>query len=67
MLINYFDPGLGAMIVQALIAGIASILVFSKNINTKIKNILTSKKNKQNAQDSIIIEDDEERTQSNCK
>ena len=33
----YFDPGLGAMIVQAIVAAIAGFMLFSKNLLYKIK------------------------------
>jgi hypothetical protein len=33
----YFDPGLGAMIVQAIVAAVAGVLLFSKNLWFKIK------------------------------
>ncbi|GAA3639238.1 hypothetical protein [Flavivirga jejuensis] len=33
----YFDPGLGAMIVQAIVAAIAGFLLFSKNLIYKAK------------------------------
>ena len=33
----YFDPGLGAMIVQAVVAAAAGILLFSKNAMYKVK------------------------------
>ena len=33
----YFDPGLGAMIVQAIVAAIAGFLLFTKNLVYKIK------------------------------
>ena len=33
----YFDPGLGAMIIQAIIAAVAGVILFSKNILYKIK------------------------------
>lgn len=36
----YFDPGLGAMIVQAVVAAVAGVLMFSKNILFKIKLFL---------------------------
>ena len=32
MISLYFDPGLGAMIVQAIVAAAAGILLFSKNV-----------------------------------
>ncbi|MFL1011265.1 hypothetical protein [Flavisericum labens] len=42
----YFDPGLGAMIVQAIVAGVAGVLLFSKNLFFKIKVFLgIAKKN----------------------
>lgn len=36
----YFDPGLGAMIVQAIVAGVAGVVLFSKNLMFKIKSFL---------------------------
>lgn len=33
----YFDPGLGAMIIQAIIAAVAGVVLFSKNLMYKIK------------------------------
>ena len=36
----YFDPGLGAMIIQALIAAVAGVVLFSKNLMYKIKLFL---------------------------
>jgi hypothetical protein len=33
----YFDPGLGAMIIQALVAIVAGVVLFSKNLLYKIK------------------------------
>lgn len=36
----YFDPGLGAMIIQALIAAVAGVILFSKNLMYKIKLFL---------------------------
>ena len=37
MHILYFDPGLGAMIIQAIVAAIAGVVLFSKNLMHKIK------------------------------
>lgn len=37
MYILYFDPGLGAMIIQAIIAAVAGFILFSKNLMFKIK------------------------------
>lgn len=40
MILLYFDPGLGAMIVQALVAAVAGFVLFSKNALYKIKVFL---------------------------
>lgn len=61
----YFDPGLGAMIVQALVAAAAGILLFSKNVMYKVKSFFGLTKNEDDTYDSIDIEDDE--TQKNDK
>lgn len=37
----YFDPGLGAMIIQAIIAAVAGVVLFSKNLMHKIKVFLS--------------------------
>ncbi len=36
----YFDPGLGAMIIQTIIAAVAGFILFSKNLMYKIKLFL---------------------------
>lgn len=36
----YFDPGLGAMIIQAVVAAVAGVILFSKNLMYKIKLFL---------------------------
>lgn len=36
----YFDPGLGAMIIQAIVATIAGVVLFSKNLLFRIKSFL---------------------------
>ena len=33
----YFDPSLGAMLIQALVAGVAAVVLLSKNLMYKIK------------------------------
>ncbi|PSG86073.1 hypothetical protein [Aurantibacter aestuarii] len=38
MTLLYFDPGLGAMIIQALVAAVAAVVLFSKNLMFKIKS-----------------------------
>jgi hypothetical protein len=41
----YFDPGLGAMVIQAIIAAVAGVLLFSKNLVYKIKVFFGIEKN----------------------
>ena len=36
----YFDPGLGAMIIQAIVATVAGVVLFSKNLMYEIKLFL---------------------------
>ena len=55
----YFDPGLGAMIIQALVAAAAGILLFSKNVMYKVKSFFGLTKKQEDGYDSIDIEDDE--------
>jgi hypothetical protein len=52
----YFDPGLGAMIVQAVVAAAAGVLLFSKNAMYKIKAFLGLAK-KEDSYDSIDIDE----------
>ncbi|WP_370476812.1 hypothetical protein [Tamlana flava] len=52
----YFDPGLGAMIAQAVVAAVAGVLMFSKNIVYKIKVLLGLAK-KNDIYDDIDISD----------
>ncbi|TYA58285.1 hypothetical protein [Formosa maritima] len=40
MIFLYFDPAIGAMIVQAIVAAIAGVLLFSKNLLLKVKVFL---------------------------
>ena len=61
MIIIYFDPGLGAMLIQALVAAAASVIVFSKNVKAKIQTFFSSKKGKKPHQDSININEDEDK------
>ena len=53
----YFDPGLGAMIVQALVAAAAGILLFSKNVMYKVKSFFGLVKEEKDTYDSIDIEE----------
>lgn len=45
MFFLYFDPGLGAMIIQAIVAAVAGFLLFSKNLFLKVKLFLGLDKN----------------------
>ena len=61
----YFDPGLGAMIIQTIIAAIAGVILFSKNLMYKIKVFLgISKNNKDDVFDDIDIKSDIENNNS---
>jgi hypothetical protein len=54
----YFDPGLGAMIIQAIIAAVAGVVLFSKNLMYKIKLFLgISKPIEDDVFDDIEIKD----------
>ena len=60
MMFLYFDPGLGAMIIQAIIAAVAGVVLFSKNLMYKIKVFLgIAKKDKDDVFDEIDINDSE--------
>lgn len=59
----YFDPGLGAMIAQALVAAAAGILLFSKNMMYKVKSFFGLIKEEDDTFDSIDI--DEQDTEKN--
>ena len=56
----YFDPGLGAMIIQAIIAAVAGVVLFSKNLMYKIKVFFgMAKPQDDDVFDDIDIEDSE--------
>ncbi|MDG4714483.1 MULTISPECIES: hypothetical protein [Winogradskyella] len=58
MILLYFDPGLGAMIVQAIIAAVAGVVLFSKNLMYKIKLFLgLVKKDDKDVFDDIDVKD----------
>lgn len=61
----YFDPGLGAMIVQAVVAVAAGVLLFSKNALYKIKSFFGLVKEGE-AYDSIDV-DEEDTDETNDK
>jgi len=56
----YFDPGLGAMIVQAVVAAAAGVLLFSKNAWYKVKLFFGMIKDENDNYDSIDIEEKED-------
>ncbi|MFT5102723.1 MAG: hypothetical protein ACI86C_000368 [Candidatus Latescibacterota bacterium] len=58
----YFDPGLGAMIVQGLVAAAAGILLFSKNAWYKVKAFFGLLKEEDDTYDSIDIDDQDTNT-----
>ena len=53
----YFDPGLGAMIVQAVVAAAAGILLFSKGVMYKVKAFFGLNKDESDTYDSIDIDE----------
>lgn len=53
----YFDPGLGAMLVQVLVAAAAGILLFSKSVMYKVKSFFGLVKENEDTYDSIDIEE----------
>ena len=58
MISLYFDPGLGAMIIQTIIAAVAGVILFSKNLMYKIKLFLgLAKPMKDDVFDDIEIKD----------
>jgi hypothetical protein len=61
----YFDPGLGAMIVQAVVAAAAGILLFSKNVMYKVKSFFGLTKEKEDTYDSIDVEEEDTDTNDN--
>ncbi|HEX9828249.1 MAG TPA: hypothetical protein VGA80_16740 [Flavobacteriaceae bacterium] len=54
----YFDPSLGAMIVQAIVATVAGVVLFSKNLVYKIKLFFgIVKENENDLFDDINVDD----------
>lgn len=53
----YFDPGLGAMIIQAIVAAVAGVLLFSKNVLYKIRVLLGITSKKDDMYDDMNVED----------
>jgi len=58
MILLYFDPGLGAMIIQALVAAVAGFVLFSKNVLYKVKAFLgLAKKDQDDLFEDIDVTD----------
>jgi len=56
----YFDPGLGAMLIQAVVAAVAAVVLFSKNLMFKVKSFLgLIKETDQDLFDDISVDDSE--------
>ncbi|MCW8980645.1 MULTISPECIES: hypothetical protein [Altibacter] len=53
----YFDPGLGAMIVQAIVAVAAGVILFSKNVMYKVKAFFGLLKEEDDTYDSIDVDE----------
>ncbi|MDG2372195.1 MAG: hypothetical protein P8L83_06245 [Flavobacteriaceae bacterium] len=43
MILFYIDPGTGMIIIQLIVAGFASVLIFFKSIKQKIKDFFKRK------------------------
>lgn len=60
MVFLYFDPAIGALIIQAILAAVAGIVLFSKNLMFKIKSFFgLSKQDNQDLFDDIDVDDSE--------
>ena len=58
MYLLYFDPSLGALIVQAIIATVAGVILFSKGLVFKIKSFFgLTKDNDNELFDDINVKD----------
>ena len=44
MILFYIDPGTGMILIQMIVAGFASAIVFFKNFREKIKGLFKKKK-----------------------
>jgi hypothetical protein len=53
----YFDPSIGAMIVQAIVATVAGVILFSKNLMFKIKLFFGLNKHKDDLYEDINVDD----------
>jgi hypothetical protein len=59
MMFLYFDAGLAAMLVQAIVAAAAGILLFSKNVMYQVKSFFGLTKTKDDTYDSIDLDDED--------
>ena len=57
----YFDPGLGAMIIQAIVAAVAGVFLFSKNLVYKMKLFFGLAKEKNALNDIDVTDSDIEK------
>lgn len=53
----YFDPSVGAMIVQAIVATVAGFILFSKNLMYKIKTFFGLHKHQDDLYEDINVDD----------
>lgn len=53
----YFDAGIAAMLVQAVVAAAAGVLLFSKGVMYKVKSFFGLTKEKEDTYDSIDFEE----------
>ena len=53
----YFDAGIAAMLVQAVVAAAAGVLLFSKGVMYKVKSFFGLIKEKEDTYDSIDFEE----------
>jgi hypothetical protein len=61
----YFDPGLGAMVIQAIVAAVAGVILFSKNLLYKIKIFFNLVKDDDDLFDDINIKDTDVENKTN--
>lgn len=65
MYLLYFDPGLGAMIIQGIIAAVAGVILFSKNLMYKIKLFFSLVKKDDDLFEDINIKDTDVENEGN--
>jgi hypothetical protein len=60
----YFDAGLGAMLVQAIVAVAAGVILFSKGVLYKLKSFFGLVK-EEDAYDSIDVDEEDDTDETN--